>query len=139
MGLTVIDAGVIIAVLDREDAHHEAARESVAAARTRGDQLVVPASAYAEILVAPLRAGSAHGAVVDDFLEALPASVEPVSREIARRAAELRAEHGSRVRLPDALVIATGVTLHADRILTTDARWPEVNLPVELVTGGGAL
>jgi len=136
VGLTVIDAGVIIAVLDRDDVHHVPAREALGTARARGEQLVVPASAYAEILVAPLRAGPERGDSIDDFLEALPASIEPVSRAIARRAAEIRAKHGSRVRLPDALVIATAAVLDAERVLTTDAAWPDVGVRVELVKGG---
>ena len=103
MDLTVLDAGVLIAVLNFDDAHHERARAALSAARSRGDRLIVPASAYAEILVAPLRQSAARGDAVDDFLEALPASVEPATREIARRAAELRARHGTRLRLPDAL------------------------------------
>jgi predicted nucleic acid-binding protein len=135
VGLTVIDAGVIIAHLDRADAHHDAARQTLAAARQRGDALVVPASAYAEILVAPLRAGPAQGDLVDAFLDALPATVEPASREIAHQAAEIRALHGPRIRLPDALVIATAAVLGAERILTTDAGWPEVDVPVEVLRG----
>jgi predicted nucleic acid-binding protein len=135
VGLTIIDAGVIIAHLDRADAHHDAAREALAAARQRGDALIVPASAYAEMLVAPLRARPAQGDLVDAFLDALPAAVEPASRNIARRAAELRALHGARIRLPDALVIATAMGLRAERILTTDAGWPDVDVPVEIVRG----
>jgi predicted nucleic acid-binding protein len=135
VGLTVIDAGVIIAHLDRADAHHDAAREALTIARQRGDALVVPASAYAEILVAPLRARPAQGDLVDGFLDALPATVEPANRTIARRAAELRALHGARIRLPDALVIATAAMLGADRILTTDSGWPKLDVPVEIVRG----
>ena len=133
MGLTILDAGVLIAILTADDAHHTAAREALSAARNRGDQLVVPASAYAEILVAPLRHSAASGDAVDDFLDALPASVEPASREIARRAAELRARHGTRLRLPDSLVVATADVLGAHLILTTDARWPDLDRNVEVI------
>ena len=133
MDLTVLDAGVLIAILNSEDAHHEHAREALSAARDRGDRLTVPASAYAEILVAPLRQGAAGGDAVDAFLDALPVSVEPATREIARRAAELRARHGARLRLPDALVVATAVVLDARRVVTTDARWPELGMSVEVV------
>lgn len=133
MDLTILDAGVVIAILNADDAHHDGARRSLAAIRDRGDRLVVPASAYAEILVAPLRQNAASGDVVDRFLEALPASVEPATREIAHRAAELRASHGSRLRLPDALVVATAIALDASRVLTTDAGWPDVGITVEVV------
>lgn len=133
MGLTVLDAGVLIAVLNADDAHHDHARRAVAAARDRGDRLLVPASAYAEILVAPLRTSPGSGDAVDDFLEALPASVEPATRRIARQAAELRARHGNRLRLPDALVVATAITLQADLVVTTDARWPDLGISVEVI------
>jgi predicted nucleic acid-binding protein len=133
MDLTVLDAGVLIAVLNADDVHHKRARNALATARDRGDRLVVPVSAYAEILVAPLRQSSADGDAVDAFIDALPATVEPANRAIARRAADLRARHGTRIRLPDALVVATGITLGAARVVTTDARWPDLGMPVEVV------
>jgi predicted nucleic acid-binding protein len=38
-------------------------------------------------------------------------------------AAHIRAKHTS-VRLPDALVLATAAQAPADRLITTDRRWP---------------
>jgi predicted nucleic acid-binding protein len=133
VGLTVLDAGVIIGVLDSSDPHHIAARDALAAAVEQGDALVVPASAYAECLVSPSRRGTAAVQVVNDFLFDLAAEVEPVTREVGAQAARLRARHGSRLRLPDALVIAVALHLNADRILTTDRGWPRVGLRLELV------
>jgi predicted nucleic acid-binding protein len=123
VGLTVLDAGVLIGVLDASDAHHGAARRALAAARERGDRLVVPASAYAEILVGPAAAGPQQVQTVDEFLARLPATVEAITPDMARRAAHLRARH-RRLRLPDALVIATAEALGADVLLTTDHEWP---------------
>jgi len=133
MALTVLDAGVIIAILDGSDVHHEAATKAVTAAMDRGDGLVLPASAYAEVLVAPHRRGADAVATVDAFLDALPAAIEPVTRVVARRAAELRAQHGKTVRLPDALVIATALALGAESVTTTDGRWPSLPVHVEVV------
>ena len=133
MGLTVLDAGVVIALLDAADAHHLGAVTSVRTARDRGDVLVLPASAYAECLVSPHRRGPDAVAVVDRFLDALPARVEPADRPIAAAAAALRAAHGTALRLPDALVIATALVRDADRILTTDAGWPAVPVTVEVI------
>jgi predicted nucleic acid-binding protein len=82
----------------------------------------VPASAYAEILVRPAAQGPATVARVDVALDTMAISVAAADREIARRAATLRARHPS-LRLPDALVIATAVELDADHLLTTDQRW----------------
>lgn len=131
MGLTVLDTGVLIAVLSARNAHHETARSAIAVALERGDRLVLPASAYAELLVGPLRQKPPSDSTIDEFLDALPVTIEPATREIARTAAELRAS--GRLRLPDALVLATAITLDADRVLTTDARWPDTGLRVDVV------
>ena len=135
MALTVLDAGVLIAALDASDTHHEASIAVLRAARESGDALVVPVSAYAEALVGPSRRGAEAVATVDAFIDALPAAVEPATREVAREAAALRATHGRSLRLPDALVVATAVVLGADRLLTTDAEWPQTIVAVEVLGG----
>ena len=134
MGLTVLDAGVVIAVLDAGDMHHAAAAKALTDARDQGDALVIPVSAYAECLVSPSRSGPAAVATVDRFLDALPARVEPATRAIGAAAASLRAAHGPSLRLPDALVAATAVVLEADRVITTDAQWPSLPVRVEVIT-----
>jgi predicted nucleic acid-binding protein len=143
VGLTVLDAGVLIAVLDRTDAHHEAATAALRSELDSGSTLVVPASAYAEVVVGPARRGAAAIATVDAFLDALPATIEPLSRPIAATAARVRArrairsDRGRGVRLPDALVIATALAIEADVILTTDRGWPpRLGVPVKVVGGG---
>lgn len=136
MALTVLDAGIIIGVLDERDVHHPSARDALRAALDRGDALAVPASAYAECLVAPARHGRGRMRAVDDFLLDLAADVEPITRQVATRAAQLRARHGGRLRLPDALVVATALHLRADRVITTDAGWPtRLGVIVEVVAG----
>lgn len=132
MALTVIDAGVLIAVLDARDSHHATATAALRERVDQSDDLVVPASAYAEMLVAPYRQDEAAVDTVDAFLDALPARVEPISRSIAAQAARLRAHHDA-IRLPDALVIATAVELGADCLLTTDRGWPKLDLRVTVV------
>jgi predicted nucleic acid-binding protein len=132
MGLTILDAGVIIGVLDASDAHHGAAQTATRAALERGDVLV-PASAYAEALVGPARHGRIAMRRVDSYLADLAAEVEPITRQVAARAASLRARHGPALRLPDALVLGTALHLGAERVLTTDARWPSVGMAVEVV------
>lgn len=130
MGLTVVDAGIIIGVLDGADAHHEASVRALSAVVREGDRIAVPASAYAEALVGPARRGTSGRRAVDVFLADLAAEVEPITRQAAARAAELRARHGTRLKLPDALIVAIALHLRADRILTTDRRWPKVAVPV---------
>ena len=132
MGVTVLDAGVIIGLLDRDDAHHAAALAAVRAARDDANLLVLPASAYAEVLVAPYRRDPDAVATVDNLLDELPVRVIPIDRRIANRAARVRAEHGT-LRLPDALVIGTAAELAADRLITTDRGWPSIDLAIEII------
>ena len=120
MALIVLDSSVVIGFLDASDGHHEAAVTALREARA--DQLVIPASGYAEILVGPSRRGPAAVAIVDEVLSDFAVHIEPVSAAIARRAAALRARHAA-LRLPDALVMATADVLDASRILTADRAW----------------
>ena len=133
MGLIVLDAGVVIAVLDAGDVHHAAAAKALTDARDQGDEILIPVSAYAECLVSPSRSGPVAVATVDRFLDALPARVEPATRAIGAAAATLRAKHGPSLRLPDALVVGTALVLEADWIITTDARWPSLAVRVEVL------
>ena len=61
--------------------------------------------------------------IFDDFVARLPLSVEPMTVDVARAAARLRARYGRRLRLPDALVVATAEVLAADLLITTDRDW----------------
>ena len=123
MGLTVLDAGVLIGFLDRHDAHHAAAHRLVEDALGASDSLSLPASALAEVLVGPSRRGPDQVDLVHRLVEQLPVSVVPLDATVATVAAGLRAAHRS-LRLPDALVIASAVVVDADRLVTTDRRWP---------------
>ena len=63
---------------------------------------------------------------VDAFLGALPAEIVPLGADVARASADLRARHATRLRLPDAFVLGTAVSLGADLVLTADRRWPTI-------------
>jgi predicted nucleic acid-binding protein len=127
--LSVVDASVVIALRDRDDAHHEGAMRAVGDARQAG-QVVLPASALAESLVHPLAAGVDVTEALDKLLAVF--RVEPLSAEIAVAAAGLRAGSPP-VRLPDALVLATGIQLDADQVLTCDRRWRRIDPRVKLI------
>jgi|Tabmets5t2r1_1033131.scaffolds.fasta_scaffold99310_2 predicted nucleic acid-binding protein len=118
MGLALLDTSIVIAVLNRRDALHPAARRSLLAARDR-HALAMSSLTYAEILVGPLRAGAGAVEIVERF--AAQASVLDITPQIARLAAELRASRN--IKLPDALIVATGLWHRADVILTADVRW----------------
>lgn len=118
MGAVVLDACVLIGLLDAADAHHEQAVVDVERADLEGADLVAPASAYSEVLVAFARAGRVEDARM--ALAAMGIGVEPLTAQLAERAAILRARH-ERLRLPDAMVLAAAEPEHR-RLLTYDAR-----------------
>ena len=123
MGLTHLDAGVVIGFLDRNDAHHGPARAALDAARDRHDALEMAASAVAACLVGPARRGPDAVMVVREMLAHLPVGVVDLDEEIVVAAATLRAQHRS-LRSPDALVIASAIARGAERLVTTDRGWP---------------
>jgi predicted nucleic acid-binding protein len=118
MGLALLDTSVVIGALNRDDALHQAASQAIRVERDR-HALAISALSYAEILVGPLRAGGRAVEVVERF--AAQVRIVELSPAIARLAAELRATRG--LKLPDAVIVATGLRLEADVILAADARW----------------
>lgn len=129
MGLALLDTSVLIGALNRDDALHEAASQAVRAERDR-HALAISALTYAEILVGPLRVGARAVEVVERF--AAQVRIVELSADIARLAAELRSGRG--LKLPDAVIVATGLHLGADAILTADARWKGIER-VQVVEG----
>jgi predicted nucleic acid-binding protein len=123
VGLIHLDAGVVIGLLDADDAHHKGATTAIARVQRAGDRISIAASAFAECLVAPSRRGDDAVRVVDDLASRLPIEIVELDADIARTAAGLRAHH-RKLRLPDALVIATAVSCSADELITTDRGWP---------------
>jgi predicted nucleic acid-binding protein len=114
----ILDASVVIGLLDAADPHHGRAVDDVEAADLDGQQLLLPASAYSEALAAFARARR-----LDEARRAIAAmgiTIMPLTDTIAERAAELRARH-ERLRLPDAIVLATAQGL-AGRLLSYDRR-----------------
>jgi predicted nucleic acid-binding protein len=118
MGLALLDTSIVIAVLNQHDTLHPAARRSLLAARDR-HALAISALTYAEILVGPLRTDEDAVEIVERF--AAQTSILEMSSQIARLAAELRARRN--IKLPDAVILATGLWHRADVILTGDVRW----------------
>ena len=128
MALIVLDASVVIAHLDASDAHHHAAVSKLRSLAT--DDLRLPASAYSEALVGPTRRGDPEQARAR--IQALPLRIEPISADQAEAAALLRAGDPP-LRLPDALVIACGEVIGADRVVTTDRRWQRFGRLIEVI------
>lgn len=91
MGLTLLDAGVVIGYLNSADARHGPATEALGDAIAANQSLAMPASVLAEVLVGPSRSGIAAVEVVRTMIATLPIAVVPLGDEIAVAAAGLRA------------------------------------------------
>jgi predicted nucleic acid-binding protein len=116
----ILDASVLVGLLDTADTHHDRAIDDVEGADREGRQLLLPASAYSETLVAFARARRVEEA--RRAIAAMGITIVSLTDTIAERAAELRARH-TRLRLPDAIVLATaqemgGSLLSYDRKLS---------------------
>jgi predicted nucleic acid-binding protein len=116
----ILDASVLIGLLDSADTHHDRAIDDVEGADREGRQLLLPASAYSETLVAFARARRLEEA--RRAITPMGITIVSLTDTIAERAAELRARP-TRLRLPDAIVLATaqemgGSLLSYDRRLS---------------------
>jgi predicted nucleic acid-binding protein len=131
VALVVLDASVVIAFLDPDDALHAPALEALT--QYQHDELSIPTSAYAEILVAPYRRGAEAVAEVEAFLSDFSIRLEALTPAIARAAAKLRSESES-LRLPDAVVLASAEELGADVVLTGDESWARISGRVTLIS-----
>ncbi|HXM58884.1 MAG TPA: type II toxin-antitoxin system VapC family toxin [Candidatus Dormibacteraeota bacterium] len=127
--LSVLDASVLIALLDEKDVGRPVARAAVGEAQ-RDHDLLIPVTAFSESIVAPYRRSRRDGERAEAALAALGRLVD-VSRDIASRAARLRATR--QIKLPDALILATAMQVSAEQILTLDRRWRGVDSRVRLL------
>jgi predicted nucleic acid-binding protein len=116
VGSLILDASVLIGLLDDADAHHQRAVDDVEAADEASRELVALASAYSEAMVAFARVDR-----IGDAREAIAAMgirLSPLDARTAERAAELRARH-DHLRVPDAIVEHSSEKDHLFRLSVT--------------------
>lgn len=113
--MIIVDASVIIALLDARDAHHASAVEVLGDLR---GPLGTSALTVAEVLVGPARAGRL--AAARSALATLEIAAVPIDADAAPRLAELRAQ--SALKLPDCCVLLAAETTAATALLTFDDR-----------------
>jgi predicted nucleic acid-binding protein len=133
MGAVVLDTSVVIGFLRDDDAHHQIAVSEVRAVGIRDDIFVLPATVLGESLVAAQQAGAAVAESMRRDLVDFFGPVRPVDEEIAFVMSKLRARFAS-LRVPDALVVATGIVDDAV-VLTCDKRLASVDHRVQVVGG----
>ncbi len=125
LGSTILlDTSAVLAYLSAAEAASPPATivldGFVATGRNRA---VISAITVTEVLVRPFRAASpAALRTVEDFLGHFPnLTVEPVTFEIAREAARVRAATAGPT--PDAIVLATGQVVGSTIAVSNDGRW----------------
>ena len=122
--LLVVDTSAILAYLDGTERVSGAAAvvfdQLIASGRNAA---VISAVAVTEVLVRPLRAGSTSATgTVEAFLRSFPnLSIQPVTYEIAREAARIRA--ATALRTPDAMILATAAVVASQVVVANDDRW----------------
>lgn len=114
--MIVLDASVVIALLDDGDAHHRRALEILELAQDRLDELAMHPITIAEVLVGPTRAGR-EGQVME-HLDGLAVLETPVGSP--RRLAALRVATG--LRLPDCCVLLSAQDAGRADVATFDDR-----------------
>jgi predicted nucleic acid-binding protein len=124
VGPLILDASVLIGLLDSTDVHHSRAVDDVERADRAGRPLLAPASAYSAALVAFARVGRVLEA--REAIAAMGIVITPLTATIAERGAALRAGH-ARLRLPDAIVVACPEELDGE-LLSYDERLAQVSL-----------
>jgi predicted nucleic acid-binding protein len=95
----VLDASVLIAHLDRTDAHHDEAFGLLSG--LAGERFAASALTIAEVLVGPTRAGASERA--GSALRALGVDTVPIGETAPAALARLRVE--TRLKLPDCCVL----------------------------------
>jgi len=112
MAVVVFDADVLIAYLNRDDAHHEEAVGKIRNSVEPGTRRLISAVNYSEVLIGPLTRLGANGvATVDGVLKHLGIETVDANPDLARRAAIVRVE--TKLKLPDAYALATALDAEA--------------------------
>ena len=114
--MIVVDASVLIAHLDDNDALHSRAVDALLA--TAEQPLACSPITLAEVLVGPARAGRVRDART--AVEDLGVVELPLGDDAATRLARLRAETG--LKMPDCCVLLTAENAQAEAVLTFDDR-----------------
>jgi predicted nucleic acid-binding protein len=122
--LVMLDSSVILAYVNAQEAVHQLALHLFR--RIAGDQnplrACYSAVSVAECLVRPIQHGIQAMSIMSALLQSYPnLEMIPVNYAIAERAAYLRAT--ANLRLPDSLVVATGLLTGSHAVITNDDKW----------------
>lgn len=114
--MIVVDASVLIAHLDENDALHDRALDALLA--TAEQTLGCSPITLAEVLVGPARTGQIE--VARQAIAELAIAEIPLAGDAAARLASLRAD--TNLKLPDCCVLLAALVAGAEAVLTFDDR-----------------
>ncbi len=132
MGTVVLDTSVLVGLLDPQDVNHDRATRALHDVRRARHQMVLPASALAELLVGASRLEPAAIRTIEALVDVLVDQVCDIDREVVGAAVRYRSRHRF-LRLPDAMVLAVGQVLRADTVLTAEEQWARADRRVRLL------
>ena len=119
----LIDSSVWVYHFEQLPEFARAAGQVIQSLEERRFRGIVSELTLLELTVRPLQLGRQD--VADEYellLSYFPnVDLEPVTREVLLEAAALRARH--RLRIPDAILLATGIRSSATAAVTNDGRW----------------
>jgi len=117
-----LDTSVFLMAADARDRRQECAAwllDEIARGRF---ECAISTICAAELLTGAILRGASRGVAAQTLLRRYPhLRIEPVTIDVAADAAELRV--ATRIRLPDALIIATALVAGLDALVHGDAEW----------------
>ncbi|MBI4320382.1 MAG: PIN domain-containing protein, partial [Chloroflexi bacterium] len=120
----MLDSSALLAYLNRTETAHPLAKHLMRRIEDNGDPLhghfsVVSAS---ELLVRPYRVSTADFTFMHKFLTSFPnLTALPIDLAVASSAAIVRAI--TNLRLPDAIIVASGLMSNCEVIISNDEAW----------------
>jgi predicted nucleic acid-binding protein len=117
----VCDTNIVVGLLSRTDALHLAAVRAASEWEIRAANVAISAVTWAELRTGAVRQGRTAESALIAFRTAIVDAIVPVDEYVAEIAARYRAADLS-LRMPDALILATGEHIGAAAVLTADKR-----------------
>lgn len=126
----LIDTSILIAYFEQNDSTHTLATFLIDdCVRNGRNPAIVSTVTAMEVLVRPLRAAPRGAIHVHAFLTQWPnLTLMNVDLHVAQEGASLRAHHAFKV--PDALVIASGIVGQVGHLITNDRQWRKKLAPI---------
>jgi predicted nucleic acid-binding protein len=121
MTTIVWDTNIVVGLLSRTDVLHSAAMRAASEWEDRAARVAISAVTWAELRTGAIRQGPTAEAVLTAFRHSAVDDIAPVDEHVAEIAASYRAADLS-LRMPDALILATGQHIGAVAVLTADKR-----------------